>query len=196
MYLANPSYISNEGDIDQVGKETSKAFNRRLRLGYFEKYLTGNGIDIGAGDDVLVVLQGTVQRWDKENGDAHTLTGIPDNHFDFVYSSHCLEHLSHPEIAVENWVRVLKPGGYLFFMVPDADLYEQGVWPSRGNGEHKHRYSIDNKHLSVCQVLPDFTKILSIQLCDAGYDYDLAKKGWRDQSDVAEVGIEVISQKL
>lgn len=196
-----------------MGKETAKAYSRRLDAGYFDKYLKGHGIDIGCGDDKLALndldtgqLQWRCDGWDKENGDAHYLSGIQDNVYDFVYSSHCLEHLSDPSVALTNWWRVLKPGGTLFVMVPDERLYEQGVWPSRGNGEHKTRWHIApplndprdyDKCLSVmvgCYCKD--AQILSVQLCDAGYNYELAKQGWRDQSDIAEVGIELIARKL
>lgn len=198
-----------------MGKETSKAYARRLELGYFDAYLKGHGIDIGCGDDKLYNgLEGdknfkvlfSCDGWDKDNGDAHTLDGIQDGVYDFVYSSHCLEHLDNPGLALSNWWRVLRTGGTLFIVVPDEALYEQGVWPSRGNGEHKTRWhinpftanwqsSIDKSIVELVSNLSN-AQIRSVQLIDAGYDYEVAKQGWRDQSDVAEVGIELIAKKL
>jgi hypothetical protein len=37
---------------------------------------------------------------------------------------------------------VVKPGGYLVVTVPDEDLYEQGLWPSTFNPDHKHTFTI------------------------------------------------------
>src|SRR5947209_9131534 len=105
--------------------ETSKSAAARLRLGHFEKYLRGSGIDIGCGDDPLAVPEGHVRWWDKVEGDAQHLLGVEAGRFDFVYSSHCLEHLRDVGEALSNWLRVLRPGGYLYVVVPDYLLYEK-----------------------------------------------------------------------
>jgi len=41
-----------------------------------------------------------------------------------VYASHCLEHIPHRRVAhvLEEWRRVLKPGGIIRISVPDFDL--------------------------------------------------------------------------
>lgn len=39
--------------------------------------------------------------------------------YDAVISSNCLEHVADPIRAVKDWVRVLKPGGWLLLAVPD-----------------------------------------------------------------------------
>jgi ubiquinone/menaquinone biosynthesis C-methylase UbiE len=44
---------------------------------------------------------------------------VKDNSLDFVMSSHVLEHLPNPSVAIEEWIRVVKPGGTVFFIVPD-----------------------------------------------------------------------------
>lgn len=122
-------------------KETAKCKEMRAARGDFEKYLRGSGIDIGAGDDVLEVESGSVRRWDLEDGDAQTLAGIAENSFDFVYSSHCLEHMRDVAEALKNWTRVLKSGGYLYVVVPDYILYEKLMWPSLYNTDHKQSFS-------------------------------------------------------
>jgi SAM-dependent methyltransferase len=53
-------------------------------------------------------------------GEAADLTGIPDAHYDVVLSSHSLEHTANPLRALRAWVRVLKPGGTLVTVLPDA----------------------------------------------------------------------------
>ena len=50
---------------------------------------------------------------------AWNLSSIDDNSVDFVASSHVLEHLPNPGVAIEEWIRVVKPGGIVFFIVPD-----------------------------------------------------------------------------
>lgn len=125
-----------------MGAETSKSFQKRVRLGHFGKYLNGKGIDIGSGNDPLVVSDGAVMHFDKIDGNAQVLEGIESQSFDFVYSSHCLEHLDSVQLALSNWIRVLKPGGYLYITVPDFSLYEKGRFPSQFNRDHKHTFSM------------------------------------------------------
>src|SRR5207247_719817 len=71
---------------------TSCAHELRQKNGDYEKYLVGKGIDIGGGYDCLETPHGTVVNWDVTEGDAKDMSNVPDNEFDFVYSSHCLEH--------------------------------------------------------------------------------------------------------
>ena len=121
--------------------ETSKAKSRRIRESFFEQFCNGRGLDIGYGGDLL---SENCTGWDYEHGDAQYLKTIPDSEFDFVYSSHTLEHVVNPRIALQNWWRVLKNGGYLILYVPHRDLYEKKkTLPSRWNTDHKHFFLLD-----------------------------------------------------
>jgi predicted SAM-dependent methyltransferase len=54
--------------------------------------------------------------------DAADLSSIPDNTFDFIYSGHLVEHF-YPDTlgaAIQEWRRVLKPGGRLVIVTPDC----------------------------------------------------------------------------
>lgn len=126
-----------------MARETSKCKEMREARGDFDTFLHGRGIDIGSGNDLLQVKSGTVIPWDKEQGDAMYLKGVDDNSLDFVYSSHCLEHLVNMEVAIGNWSRVLKIGGYAYIVVPDYLHYEKCRWPSAFNGDHKRSFSLD-----------------------------------------------------
>jgi len=46
---------------------------------------------------------------------------LEDNSVDYVISSHVLEHFFDPVAAVKEWLRVVKPGGYVFSIVPKQD---------------------------------------------------------------------------
>ncbi len=121
--------------------ETSKAEPRRTKEGFFEKYCQGKGLDIGYGGDLL---SKNCQGWDFADGNAQYLKGLPDETYDFVYASHVLEHMRDPAVALKNWWRVLKVGGYLIIAVPDRDLFEQRKrLPSYRNNDHKHFFSLD-----------------------------------------------------
>jgi len=51
--------------------------------------------------------------------EAAVLQGIPDAAYDFVLSSHCLEHVANPLAALREWHRVVRPGGHLVLLLPD-----------------------------------------------------------------------------
>ncbi|MBV5346213.1 MAG: methyltransferase domain-containing protein, partial [Rhodoferax sp.] len=68
---------------------------------------------------------------------------------DFVHSSHCLEHMRDVREALKNWIRIVKPGGFLILTVPDEDLYEQGQWPSRFNTDHKWSFTIHKERSTM-----------------------------------------------
>ncbi len=130
--------------------ELSKSIHRRLHTPGFAggRWFAGHGIDIGAGEDglhrwrALFPLMLSCRAWDAPHGDAQAMAGAADGSFDFVHSSHCLEHMRDPSEALANWWRLVKPGGHLIVLVPDEDLYEQRVWPSAYNADHKHTFTI------------------------------------------------------
>lgn len=49
--------------------------------------------------------------------DAHQLD-FPDNSFDILIASDCLEHIKNDQQALNDWLRVLKKGGSLIIFVP------------------------------------------------------------------------------
>jgi len=101
--------------------------------------LTGSGIDIGCGSDPVTP---DVRKFDRAEGDANHITRFVHEQFDFVYSSHCLEHMDDPAGALHEWWHLVRSRGHLIFIVPDEDLYEQGVFPSRFNPEHRATFTI------------------------------------------------------
>ncbi|MGH8208374.1 MAG: methyltransferase domain-containing protein [Steroidobacteraceae bacterium] len=53
--------------------------------------------------------------------EASALGFLADNSYDFLLSSHMLEHSANPLRAVYEWQRVLKPGGVFFLVLPHKD---------------------------------------------------------------------------
>ncbi|HRJ46989.1 MAG TPA: methyltransferase domain-containing protein [Opitutaceae bacterium] len=51
--------------------------------------------------------------------EATALHGIADAGYDFLLSSHCLEHVANPLAALREWHRVVRPGGHLVLILPD-----------------------------------------------------------------------------
>jgi SAM-dependent methyltransferase len=151
--------------------------------GALEKQATqGNGIDIGCGPDPVTP---DARPFDIEHGDANVISEFIKEQFDFVYSSHCLEHMRNPAFTILEWWKLVKPGGYLFVVVPDEDLYEQGVFPSRFNSDHKATFTISKSQswspvsfnvIDLANSLPG-GELLSLQLQDWNYDRRLLSFG-------------------
>ncbi|MEO5959893.1 MAG: methyltransferase domain-containing protein [Opitutaceae bacterium] len=55
-------------------------------------------------------------QWLRE---ATALSGLADNTYDFLLSSHCLEHVANPLAALHEWRRVTRAGGHLVLVLPD-----------------------------------------------------------------------------
>lgn len=53
--------------------------------------------------------------------EATDLAFIADSTYDFVLSSHMLEHSANPLKALHEWLRILKPGGTLLLVLPHRD---------------------------------------------------------------------------
>jgi len=192
-------------------QETSKSLIRRSYDKRFAtRWLIGDGIDIGAGQDTignyapLFPLIRSVRAWDIPDGDAMLMADVPDASFDFVHSSHCLEHLVDPTVALKHWVRICKPGGHLLILVPDEDLYEQGVWPSTFNTDHKWTFTIGKakswspRSINVTSLLQEVWQdvaILKIELLDTGFFYG-AQRFDQTLTLVGECAIEIVLRKL
>lgn len=197
--------------------ESSKSIFGKIRDSrYATRYIVGDGIDIGAGPDSiaqyyeLFPLMKSCRAWDMPDGDAELMVGIEDNAFDFVHSSHCLEHMRNPSIALNNWLRILKPGGHIICLIPDEDLYEQGEFPSTFNADHKHTFTIHKRKswskgsINLFDLLSSTDhpiEIKKIELLDATFRYDLnkyIKKPRFDQTltPVGECAIEFVVKKL
>jgi ubiquinone/menaquinone biosynthesis C-methylase UbiE len=191
-------------------KECSKSIQRRLSdSNFIRKYFVGNGIDIGGKPDPLSLykeffpLIKDITIWDKEDGDAQFLHSIKDNFFDFVHSSHCLEHINNPYECVKNWIRVTKKGGYLIITVPDEDLYEQGVFPSSFNKDHKWTFTIykknswSSKSVNLIELIKgyiDDVDIIKIEQINSNYRYNLPRYD-QTLTPVGESSIELIIRK-
>jgi ubiquinone/menaquinone biosynthesis C-methylase UbiE len=74
-----------------------------------------------------------------EEGDAEQLRFAPKS-FDLVISRHVLWTLPHPEAAVDEWMRVLRPGGRLA-IVDGAQYNEATAPPQRENARTSAEYA-------------------------------------------------------
>lgn len=129
---------------DPQGNEAGKI------LWELPRYTRGRGLDVGCGgakafphfigvDNFTdTKLFGTVMTPDL-NLDADNLFMLADQSCDFVFSSHCLEHLQDTEKVLREWWRVLKVGGHLVLYLPHKNFYPN-IGQEGGNPDHKHDF--------------------------------------------------------
>lgn len=178
-----------------MSHETSKASLRRMHDDSFDWHsvFTGKGVDIGAGDDPLLVndwLDAKIISFDLPfttdypadvRGDANKIDQFfKENELDFVHGSQVAEHLHKPIDAILRMLKIVKPGGWVILTVPDFDLYEKRTFPSKFNGDHKSTWSLWRQippnprypHVFVPNLREKLAPHrVEASLCDTNYDY-------------------------
>lgn len=100
-------------------------------------YCMGHGCDIGFGGDKIKKIDCVGIDYAKP----YAYTGkdkvdvacdvmneaipLPDNTFDYVYTSHLIEDFVDTKTALMGFIRILKSDGNLVLVFPDQKLYEQ-----------------------------------------------------------------------
>jgi SAM-dependent methyltransferase len=110
--------------------------------GHFSAQLSGKGLEIGplhrpmvkhAGMQVEYIDRCTVAElrahYPELNdlplvepdiiGNAETLDNVAAESYDFLIAAHVIEHMKNPLASLAQWLRVLKPRGLLYLLVPD-----------------------------------------------------------------------------
>lgn len=110
-------------------------------------YTRGRGLDLGCGPfkafpHFIGVDNG--HHWGTQGIDfpvktCENLEAFADKAFDFVFSSHLLEHIPDTAAALKEWWRVIKVDGYLCLYLPHRDLYPNVGQPG-ANPDHKHDF--------------------------------------------------------
>jgi SAM-dependent methyltransferase len=193
--------------------EQSKAAKRRFNDGNFHnRFYVGDGVDIGGKPDPLANYVGVfpllrgVKTWDLEDGDAQYMQGVADETFDFLVSSHSLEHMVDVPTALKNWIRIVKRGGHLIITVPDEDMYEMQQWPSRYNSDHKWTFTVHKqqswspKSINILDLAIMFSNDLQVERMNVirdFYRHGLEQRKFdQTRTPVTESAIEVIFKRL
>lgn len=101
--------------------------------------LKGHGYDIGFSRPEWK-LEGAVgiDLTDKQNPFHADL--LPDGHVDYIFSSHCLEHVPNYADTLDYWMDHLKPLGVMLLYLPD---FSQTYWRPWNNRKHVHAFTPD-----------------------------------------------------
>lgn len=104
------------------------------------KFCVGDGLDVGSNK---WPLEGATPVELTDGGDAMSL---PEGEYDYIFSSHCLEHLADPVAALEHWRTRLKTGGVLFLYLPHPDMR---YWRPQNCRKHLHLFWPDDTALML-----------------------------------------------
>lgn len=124
---------------DEYPAETPKI--RERAFDYFvdaEGNRPGRGLDVGCRHDkVIPEALGLDFEWypgqvEMVRDAERTPYPFPDGHFDWVFSSHLLEHMWRPWDILTEWCRLVRPGGHVVLYLPHGDHY-RNEW----NADHK-----------------------------------------------------------
>ncbi len=96
------------------------------------KVCKGRGVDIGCAKPEWA-FPGALLVDPAING-LHS-TGFPMRDLDYVFSSHCLEHVPCWVDSLNYWQEALRAGGTLFLYLPH---YSQEYWRPWNNRKHRH----------------------------------------------------------
>lgn len=116
------SYFKNKKGIEIGG--SSKIFSQEIPI-----YPIIESLD-GCNFSTQTIWEGDLEEGDNFNYfgnkmgyqficEASNLKAIPDEKYDFLIASHCLEHCANVLKTVEEWVRVVKKEGALLLVLPD-----------------------------------------------------------------------------
>lgn len=118
-----------------------------------------------------------------------------DNSLDYVLSSHVIEHCFDPISVMKEWLRVVKPGGYIFAIIPHKQRTLDKPRPrttlqellDRHSGKLPPPDSYDFEHHYCVWVTRDW-----VQLC-RHFGWNLVE--YRDRDDKVGNGFTVVIQK-
>ena len=101
-------------------------------LGLFNIVCQQQGIDCYGIEPDWVMLQISLELLNEAGLKRNAINGIGenlplmDNTFDFIVSFQVLEHTQNPEKVLKESLRVLKPGGYIYFVIPNYNSFWEG----------------------------------------------------------------------
>jgi SAM-dependent methyltransferase len=120
----NYPHLQSEGNASQFA------------IAYAKHFCQGNGVDIGCNRQEWCFPGATgIDLNFKDGNDAYKFSY---SDLDYVYSSHCLEHLPDWVTALDYWTSKLKVGGVLFLYLPH---YNQEYWRPWNNRKHLHVFT-------------------------------------------------------
>jgi len=143
----------SDGEMQRMFEKfnaTRESIFRRYEINEVIQYAEGVGIDIGCGLNKIHTSAIGINKILTDNdfgypfgaqikGEGDYLPWFNDNSLDYIFSSHCLEHIIDPKKALYEWTRILKVRGYLILILPHKKYYPN-IGDPNANPDHKHDF--------------------------------------------------------
>lgn len=121
----------------------AEGFAAKFAFPYAKEVCIGYGCDVGCnrkewafidkhGTEALLV--------DPEICSEYHALNLPPGTFDYIFSSHMLEHVPNWVDVLDYWQTKIRRGGTLFLYLPD---YSQTYWRPWHNRKHVHAFTPD-----------------------------------------------------
>ena len=157
--------------------------------------MSGRGLDIGyrgehGDENIIPVLPDAVGVDLDYPGYDGVRLPFPDHSQDYVFASHILEHIQTKNVSsvIQDWARVVRPGGHIIIAVPHRDLYEkQRHLPSRWNLGHHRLYTAGSLLWEVETALPDVHAYRVRECYDNDKDFNYSTPPEKHSSGCYEV---------
>ena len=117
----------------------------QFAIPFAKHFCSGKGYDIGCMKTEWS-LPGSIPI-DLDFDDPYHADNLPEGQVDYIFSSHCLEHVPDWAGTLLYWTEKLCTDGILFLYLPH---YDQKYWRPWNNRKHKHAF--------VPEMIVDFMK--------------------------------------
>lgn len=147
-------------------------------------YTRGKGLDLGCGPEriwdnknVIGVDSGRDVELFGHQVNAQVMCDVTDlsmfgsRQFDFVFSSHVLEHVPLEKVpaTLREWCRVVKKGGYVVLYLPLSGLYPD-IGEDGANQDHKWNVTYDLV-IKAMETMPRPWDLCEYQVCNGDDEY-------------------------
>ena len=105
----------------------------QFAIPFAQYFCMGKGYDIGCMK-VDWAYPGSIPI-DLDFNDPWDANNLPDNQVDYIFYSHCLEHVPDWAGTLLYWTEKIRSGGILFLYLPH---YDQKYWRPWNNRKHLH----------------------------------------------------------
>lgn len=115
----------------------SKGNAAQFAIPYAKQVCIGRGVDVGC-NRLEWAYPGAIAVDPVINGFSALYFPEHANELDYIFSSHCLEHVEDWVSVLDYWKSRLKSGGTIFLYLPD---YSQVYWRPWNNRKHINMFS-------------------------------------------------------
>lgn len=142
-------------------------------------YVRGLGLDIGCGPWKVfphsIGLDGQAYMIQDNRGpnlvmDCTSIELFADGMFDYIFSSHFLEHVVDPEAVLKAWWKKIKVGGRLILYLPHKDFYPNIGQPG-ANADHKHDF-VPSDIVKLMRRVGGWTLLENEERGSEAFDYE------------------------